>query len=69
LNDRCRREYASRRGRLAVPIDRLATTSLQRLRSRTGSLVWWRLADPPCGACAPRPPVRHPPVRAGWRHL
>jgi hypothetical protein len=27
---------ASRRGRLAVPIDRLATTSLQRLRSHTG---------------------------------
>jgi len=44
LNDRCRREYASRRGRLAVPIDRLATTSLQRLRSRTGPLVraGWR---------------------------
>src|SRR5215216_694583 len=30
---------ASRRGRLAVPIDRLATTSLQRLRSRTGPLA------------------------------
>ena len=44
---------ASRRGRLAVPIDRLATTSLQRLRSRTGPPVWWRPADPPCGACAP----------------
>jgi len=31
---------ASRRGRLVVPIDRLATTSLQRLRSSTGPLVW-----------------------------
>src|SRR5215211_4723577 len=44
---------ASRRGRLAVPVDRLATTSLQRLRSRTGPPVWWRLADPPWGACPP----------------
>jgi hypothetical protein len=32
--------------RLAVPIDRLATTSLRRLRSRTGPLAWWRPADP-----------------------
>src|SRR5215207_6122264 len=38
-NDRCRGEYAkrggSRRSRPAVPIGRLATTSLRRLRSRT----------------------------------
>src|SRR5215211_7111450 len=57
---------ASRRGRLAVPIDRLATTSLQRLRSRTGPLAWWRPADPSCGACAP-PPISAHLSGQGWR--
>jgi hypothetical protein len=43
--------WACCRGRLAVPIDRLASISLQRLRSHTGPLVWWRPADPPCETC------------------
>src|SRR5687768_4910836 len=53
---------ASRRDRLA------ATTSLQRLRSRTGPPAWWRLADPPCGACARHLSGTHLPGQDGGPH-